>query len=264
MTEEGTLITRKTLPAELVAKLKQPLPAEAVHPHPTKPYLSTIKVPFVVERLNDVFGLGGWDVANEIVESTEMVVVKSTLTVPEYGIRVEQFGGNDNSDRGDAYKGACTDALSKIGSYLYIGMDVYKGIRDVQQAPRQAAKPTTVPASTTTTTGNQISFLLAEWREEEGKFGPILMLTPAAPIRKGGSIVAERFFKNKNNAAYFEKIKDCVGKTLVFTTEKKGNYTNLKELVSVDGKPLPKINGTMPPAVQFSDGTQITDQDIPF
>jgi hypothetical protein len=130
----------KKLTDELIAKLKQPLPPEAVKPHPTKPYLSTIKVPFVVERLNDVFGLGGWDVANEIIESTEMVVVKSTLTVPEYGIRVEQFGGNDNPDRGDAYKGACTDALSKIGSYLYIGMDVYKGLRDDQQAPR-APKP---------------------------------------------------------------------------------------------------------------------------
>jgi hypothetical protein len=90
------------------------------------------------------------------------------------------------------------------------------------------------------------------------------MLTPAAPLHQGGKIVAERFFKNKNNAAYFEKIKDCVGKKLVFTTEKKGNYTNLKELISVDGKPVPKTNGTMPPAVQFSDGTQITDNDIPF
>jgi len=30
----------------------------------------------------------------------------------------------------DAYKGACTDALTKIGSYLYIGMDVYKGLSE--------------------------------------------------------------------------------------------------------------------------------------
>ena len=39
-------------------------------------------------------------------------------------IAIEQFGGNDNPDRGDAYKGACTDALSKCASYLGIGMDV--------------------------------------------------------------------------------------------------------------------------------------------
>ena len=59
-----------------------------------------------------------------------MIVVKAMLTIQEYGIAIEQYGGNDNSDRGDAYKGACTDALSKCASYLGIGMDVYKGLRD--------------------------------------------------------------------------------------------------------------------------------------
>src|SRR5205085_8066704 len=83
---------------------------------------------FVVERLNDVFGLNGWKVVNEVVESGQMVVVKATLTVPKYGITVEQFGGNNNFDRGEAYKGACTDALSKCASYLGVGMDVYKGL----------------------------------------------------------------------------------------------------------------------------------------
>lgn len=137
--QEGTSISTlpekkvavKQITPEMLAKLKAPLPQEAVSPHPTKPYLSTIKVIYVTERLNDVFGLAGWHVNNEVVESQgEMVVVKSTFTASEYGIEIEQFGGNDNKDRGDAYKGACTDALSKIGSYLYIGMDVYKGLAD--------------------------------------------------------------------------------------------------------------------------------------
>ena len=127
------------LPQNLIEKLKEPLPKEAVSPHPTKPYLSTIKVIFVVERLNEVFGLGGWKVKNEIIEKADvqtkngikqMVVAKSFLTIPEYEIEIESYGGNDNEDLGDAYKGACTDALSKIGSYLYIGMDVYKGLAD--------------------------------------------------------------------------------------------------------------------------------------
>jgi hypothetical protein len=56
--------------------------------------------------------------------------VRATLAIPKYGIAIEQFGGNDNPDRGDAYKGACTDALSKCASYLGIGMDVYKGLND--------------------------------------------------------------------------------------------------------------------------------------
>jgi hypothetical protein len=120
----------KTLPADLLEKLKAPLPAEAVSPNPDRPGLSVIKVIYVVERLNEVFGLSGWHVANQVVESGRMIVVKATVTVPEYGIEIEQYGGNDNSDRGDAYKGACTDALSKCASYLGVGMDVYKGLRD--------------------------------------------------------------------------------------------------------------------------------------
>jgi hypothetical protein len=125
----------KTLPAELLEKLKAPLPAEAVSPNPDRPGLSVIKVIYVVERLNEVFGLNGWHVANQVVESGRMVVVKATVSVPEYGIEIEQYGGNDNSDRGDAYKGACTDALSKCASYLGVGMDVYKGLRDERLKP---------------------------------------------------------------------------------------------------------------------------------
>lgn len=122
----------KTISPEQIAQLKQPLPKEAVKPHPTKNYLSSIKAIYVVERLNEVFGLGGWQVVNEVVRTEgKMVVVKSTFEAAEYGIVVRDiFGGNDNVDLGDAYKGACTDALTKIGSYLYIGMDVFKGLAE--------------------------------------------------------------------------------------------------------------------------------------
>jgi len=125
------------LPEDVKAKLKEPLPREAVSPNPQKPGLSVIKVIYVVERLNDVFGLNGWHVDNEVVETGRMVVVRATLSVPRYAIAIEQFGGNDNPDRGDAYKGACTDALSKCASYLGIGMDVYKGL--YEQGPRDCS-----------------------------------------------------------------------------------------------------------------------------
>src|ERR1700740_2975911 len=126
----STLAVSKTLPTDLLEKLKAPLPAEAVSPNPQKPGLSVIKVIYVVERLNEVFGLNGWHVDNEVVETGRMVVVRATLWIPRYAIAIEEFGGNDNPDRGDAYKGACTDALSKCASYLGIGMDVYKGLHD--------------------------------------------------------------------------------------------------------------------------------------
>ena len=104
------------LPEDVKSKLKEPLPREAVSPNPQKPGLSVIKVIYVVERLNEVFGLNGWHVDNEVVETGRMVVVRATLSIPRYAIAIEQFGGNDNPDRGDAYKGACTDALSKCAS----------------------------------------------------------------------------------------------------------------------------------------------------
>jgi hypothetical protein len=128
------LAARKELPSDLLEKLKAPLPPQAVSPNVDRPGLSAIKVIYVVERLNDVFGLNGWHIANEVVEKGAMVVVKGTLTIDDYGIRVEQYGGNANPDRGDAYKGACTDALSKCASYIGIGMEVYKGLRD-ERAP---------------------------------------------------------------------------------------------------------------------------------
>ena len=145
----------QSVPQELVEKLRKPLPNEAVTKHPTKSYLSSIKAIYVVERLNDVFGLGGWKIKNELVELYDfkksvkgaevagtMVVMKATLTVPQYGIEFEAYGGNDNDDRGDAYKGACTDALTKIGSYMFIGMEVYKGIHGSQAAADAVAKRT--------------------------------------------------------------------------------------------------------------------------
>lgn len=133
----------KQLTPDQIALIKLPLPAEAVKPHPTKTYLSSIKAIYVVERLNDVFGIGKWNLCSEIIDNkTAMIVVKSILTIPEYGIQLESYGGNDNGgenskghDLGDAYKGAVTDSLTKICSYLGIGMDVYKGLAIAPKLP---------------------------------------------------------------------------------------------------------------------------------
>lgn len=121
---------------EMRIKLREPLPVDAVKPHPTKTFLSSIKAIYVTERLNEVFGIGSWQTkVNHIMTSEKsMVVVKVEFSIPEYGIYYECYGGNDNGgensknfDLGDAYKGATTDALTKIGSYLEIGIDVFKG-----------------------------------------------------------------------------------------------------------------------------------------
>lgn len=139
----------KPLSPEQIALLKKPLPEGSVKQHPTKTFLSSIKAIYVVERLNDVFGIGSWHLRSAVIDtSTPMIVVKSILTVPEYGIELESFGGNDNGgessknhDLGDAYKGACTDALTKVCSYMGIGMDVYKGLVNTAAASSNAGTP---------------------------------------------------------------------------------------------------------------------------
>ena len=85
--DSGELIQ---LPEDLKTKLKEPLPAAAVSPNPQKLGLSAIKVIYVVERLNDVFGLNGWHMDNEVVETGRMVVVRAALAIPKYGIAIEQ------------------------------------------------------------------------------------------------------------------------------------------------------------------------------
>lgn len=120
--------------------LSQPLPDAALKQHPTKSFLSTINAMYVIERLNEVFGLGKWFWKTEIIkEDGQWVVVKGHLTVPSQEIEIESYGGNDNKDVGDAYKGASTDALVKACQQLEIGADVYKD----KQKPKsqQAAQP---------------------------------------------------------------------------------------------------------------------------
>ena len=144
---------------QLKRELSAPLPKEAISQHPTKSYLSSIKGIYITERLNNVFGIGKWSTSVNLIHMGEkgMVVVKVVFKVDDYGIYYESFGGNDNGgetsknfDLGDAFKGATTDAIGKIGSYLGIGIDVFKGIKPSPQAPKTPpqAPPQAPPAIT--------------------------------------------------------------------------------------------------------------------
>ena len=144
----------RTITPEQKEALDRRLPDEAVSQHPTKKFLSSIKSIYVTERLNEVFGVGSWRVETEIVERSErMVVVKLRISIPEYGIYYECFGGNDNADLGDACKGATTDALTKVCSWLGIGAEVFKGRQTGAGAPPQSsvqrlpAAPDPIPAA---------------------------------------------------------------------------------------------------------------------
>ncbi|MGA7290755.1 MAG: hypothetical protein WBX02_21800 [Terriglobales bacterium] len=146
------------IPDELVAKLKEPLPKDAVKENsdPKKKGMSSIKSIYITERLNEVFGLGQWIQVDKFVEKVakpegsgkgDSIVLKSILVVPKYGIYFEAYGGNDNYDPGDAYKGACTDALTKMAAFLYVGMDVFKGHPETSNQPARPAAKTTAPVT---------------------------------------------------------------------------------------------------------------------
>lgn len=121
--------------------LEQALPHQAVKPHPTKSNLSTIKAIFVTERLNEVFGMGGWRTEHEVVmwepftqktKNGERPMFRATVEVRMYVDGFEgyfsSYGGSDNDDLGDALKGAVSDAITKIAAvHFHVGLQVYKG-----------------------------------------------------------------------------------------------------------------------------------------
>lgn len=82
----------------------------------------------VTDRLNGVFGINGWHTDCDIVSIQDgMVLVKLVFEVPAHGIHHTTFGGNNNRDLGDAAKGAETDALTKVASWLGIGTGIWRG-----------------------------------------------------------------------------------------------------------------------------------------
>lgn len=139
---------KKVIDSEVRAKLRKPLPKEAIKKHPTKTYLSTIKASYVVERLNDVFGVGRWRVVHSVEEKTnDYILLRGALVLDDYFCEVsEQFGGHNTTGKGtelaDGYKSAVTDLISKLASHLGIGIDVFKGVQTHNKPapPQQSVK----------------------------------------------------------------------------------------------------------------------------
>lgn len=124
---------KKIITDEIREQLRAPLPAEAISQHPTKPYLSVLKAAYVMERLNDVFGVCGWTVEHTVRDdANDYVVVCGCIYLLNFDLRTpKQYGGHATAGKGtepaDGYKSAVTDLMSKSASYLEIGIDVFKG-----------------------------------------------------------------------------------------------------------------------------------------
>lgn len=131
-------MSNRNMTTEQVEKLNKKLPDWAIKDHPTKKNMTVIHPMAVIERLNEVFGVGVWQFTTEYIScdpfiqktkngerSMYMSAVKGRLQIGD--IILEQYGGSSNDDKGDALKGGATDALTKIASYLNIGAEIYKG-----------------------------------------------------------------------------------------------------------------------------------------
>ena len=130
----------------LIEELNKPLPSWSVKQHPTKLKMSAIHPMAIVDRLNEVFGTGGWNFTTEFISCERRIqktkngdrevydsAVKGRLEIDN--LVLEQYGGSTNDDKGDALKGGATDSLTKIASYLGIGASIYKGQGNGEQKP---------------------------------------------------------------------------------------------------------------------------------
>ncbi len=124
---------KKRITEDIRKKLRAPFPKEALSEIESKPYLTAIKAMYIIERLNDVFGIGRWNLTHEVIkEQSGQVLIKGQLELLDYYCVIpEQYGSHKIEGKGvelaDGYKSAITDCLTKSASYLEIGIDVFKG-----------------------------------------------------------------------------------------------------------------------------------------
>lgn len=186
------------LPSIYREKLSKAIPSNMISKHPTKTFLSVIKAIAVVERMNDVFGINGWNLEHETVEITTLkvkegevpyVVMKGRIYVREFDLYTPyQYGGHQLGGKGtepaDGYKSAVTDIQSKCASYLEIGIQVFKGQPTSQQANTSKRKD---EHSVEEATKNMVAKTVDEMPEPVKKKAPAKRKTTA----KKKEVVAE-------------------------------------------------------------------------
>ena len=147
---------------EMRVKLRDSFPNEAYSPHPTKTFLTTLKAMYVTERLNDVFGVGRWSIKHTVEERTnDYVLIRGEFISLDFEvITPDQFGGHNtsgtNTEIADGYKSAVTDCISKIASYLEIGIDMFKGKINVPKGGGNTYKKPTTETVTKTLSNEEV------------------------------------------------------------------------------------------------------------
>ena len=128
--------------------LSAPFPKEALSEDKSRGFaLTSIKAQYIVERLNQVCGVAGWALTGDYNNTEDGVIFFGTLTINDgFKAHAQQGAGFSakKKNSGDMYKGAQTDALSKIASKFGLGNDVFKG----KVAPPKSSAPVKKKVST--------------------------------------------------------------------------------------------------------------------
>lgn len=136
---------------ELYPKLAEPLPQEAIQFADTKAYKgynsTGLGYAFVMNRFNEVLGIGHLNILHEIVKEIEKgnmteVTIHMTLQIGNWRLREDGtsyfevlaqrdcYGGHSSKSYYDALKGSFTNSFKKCGALFGPGRQAYEGSLD--------------------------------------------------------------------------------------------------------------------------------------
>ena len=131
---------------ELTKALREDFPKEALSKDTSRGFeLTSIKAMYVIERLNDCFGIFGWCYDWRDMTSRDgewNCIVELRVLMGDDVRTIKQYGGKRviKNNHADALKSAVTDGLTKCASVLGVGHSVFKGMQtsmppDIEKPP---------------------------------------------------------------------------------------------------------------------------------
>jgi len=133
---------------EIYDRLKAEFPKEALSKDTSRGFeLTSVKAQYIIERLNEVLGIGGWQLKGEFTDHPNGVLYFGNLHIMlpnDVCHTVEAIGFcGKKKNIGDMYKSARTDALSKAASQVGVANSVFKGldVRHMPAEPKSTYKP---------------------------------------------------------------------------------------------------------------------------
>jgi len=135
--------------------LTAPFPADAVHWKPLSVKgnralaAAYLDARAVMQRLDCVFGVGGWRDAYQLVNGGSVVCTLSVKVEGEWIDKTDVGSPSEQPDDGDKLKAAFSDALKRAAIKLGIGRYLYRLPRqwvDYDPQTRQFVRPHQLPA----------------------------------------------------------------------------------------------------------------------